>query len=102
MAKEEKSFAKKHWLGWAASIVTVFVAAITNNVYQAFRGPVEAQIAANQVNDSVTDFVLHQQMSYNNLVERGIGIAAFIMVMLFLLPTIIGAIKLIIGKNQED
>ena len=90
---DDRPFHIRHMFGWLLSIATIVSAAAADLFYRAFRAPLEAQVAARQANDSVTDFVLHQQMSYNDMVFTLIwGIAAVVIVLL-LIPTFIDLIK---------
>lgn len=88
-----KSFAAKHWLGWVMSVASLVLGLIVSKVYMVFRAPFEATVAVNQVNDSIADFVVHQQMTYNNLVGNVIFGVTAVLVVLFLVPTIRGLIR---------
>lgn len=95
MAKknDDRPFYKRHILGWAMSVGSIVSAAAADILYRAFSSPVEANVAARQVNDSMADFVLHQQMSYNHMVPTLIWGLATVAIMLFLLPTFIDLSK---------
>ena len=86
--KKIEPFYKRHILGWAMSAVTLAAAGTANAFYRAFRAPLEASIAARQVNDSAADLVLYQQMNHHNLVPNLIWALAVWIVILILIPTI--------------
>jgi len=89
----EKTFVRKHIVGWVLAVLTVMAGMLGDKMYSVYRGPVEAQIAAQQVQDSNTAFALHQA-AQNDLFPILIGGGTFVIVLLFLLPTIVHAIKL--------
>ena len=93
MSEKKTPFHKRHMIAWLMSAGAIVAAATADILYRAFRGPIEAQVATRQANDSMADFVLHQQMSYNDVVFTVIwGVAAVVIVVL-LIPTLIDLIK---------
>lgn len=90
----EKSFVRKHIVGWVAAIIAIMTGTLGSKIYAAYRGPVEAQIAAQQTTDSNTAWALHTA-AQNDLFPLLIGGGTFVIVLLFLLPTIVHAFKML-------
>lgn len=93
MSDTEKSFVRKHIVGWILSGITLVVGLIANGIYGAFRSPVEAGIAAQQATNSDSAWALHQATQSGLWPALIIGATALFMV-LFLIPTIKHAIQL--------
>lgn len=82
-------FFKRHWFGWLLSVLTAVSAMLGYDLYTAFRSQIEVRAATNQVNDSVLDFVLYQQIANNNLIDTLIVLVVGILVFMFLTPTFV-------------
>jgi large-conductance mechanosensitive channel len=87
-------FASKHIAGWLLAVLTVIGGFTVNSVYQNILTPLQAQAAAGQLDDSNTSWVLHQQMSYGDVIPNVIIGMTIVFTFLFLLPTIKHAIRL--------
>jgi hypothetical protein len=90
----EKSFVRKHIIGWVCAAVTTVAGVIGSKIYFVYRGPVESQIAAGQVADSNTAFALHQA-AQSDLFPTLIGMGALVIVFIFMLPTLLHLLKMI-------
>jgi putative exporter of polyketide antibiotics len=79
MSKEskKKGIVRRHIAGVTFTSIIAVLTALTYKVYVAFQAPLEARIAAKQVEDSMAYFALHQQMEAVPaiIVVVGIGIA---------------------------
>ena len=99
---KKKSFVRRHIVGWILSVLTFIVGITTSALYSVFQVPVEANIAAGQAQNSMTNWILIHQMQDHNLVLITIAVATLGFILLFLLPTIIEIIKASLsGKELE-
>jgi hypothetical protein len=92
---KEGSIIKKHIKGWITIIVILIMQAITTNLYELFRSPVEAQVAAKQAEDSIAWWGLYHSMAYGNLVPNIIMTIAIILIILILIPTLKDLYKIV-------
>jgi len=95
MAKKKKeSFVSQHFTGWVCAAVFGIIGLVVNNVYQGLIAQGQAYAAANQVDDSMASWMLHQQTSYGDVIPNLILAGTFLIVFFCLLPTIKHAIRL--------
>ena len=94
-----REFLQTHYLGIVLALVFGATGAVVNNIYQALMAQAQSYAAANQVNDSMADWMIHQQLSYGDLIPNLILLGTFLTVFLCLLPTIKHAIKLATTKD---
>jgi hypothetical protein len=93
------SFVKQHLTGWISAAVLGGAGLVANNVYQALIAQGQAYAAANQVDDSMASWMLHQQTSYGDVIPNLIMAGTFLIVFICLLPTIKHAIRLATTKD---
>ena len=94
MAKKKRSFISQHITGWCLAAVATIGGVIVNGVYETVMAPVQAGVAANQLEDSTAAWVLHYQTSFGHVIPNLIIAVTFITVIICLLPTIKHAYKM--------
>ncbi len=93
MAKKKKTFIQQHFAAWCWAALFGIIGVVINNIYQTILAPLQAEVAAGQVEDSMASWVLHQQTSYGDVIPNVIIAATAIIVAAFLVPTLIHAFK---------
>jgi len=90
----EKNFVSQHLTGWIMAGVALVTGLVVNGVYSALIAQGQAYAAANQVDDSMASWMLHQQASYGDVIPNLIIGGMVLVIFLCLLPTIKHAYKL--------
>jgi hypothetical protein len=83
---------KKHLVGIFMTIGAIITATVVQVMYSAYVPMIEAAAAANQANDSMTDFVLFRAVA-SSAPETVLWVLTSIIILLFLLPTIVDLLK---------
>jgi hypothetical protein len=89
----KKPFWKRHLFGWIMAVLTVIGGYIAPNIWAVYQGPIGAEIAVQQVQDSATAFAAHQAVNYGGLVPTVISVIAVLAFVAFLFPTIRDLVK---------
>jgi hypothetical protein len=93
------SFVQRHLLGLVGALGALIGGFLAMSLYNNFQGPVEARLAANQVNDSAVAFAVHEQMQAN-LVAWIVWSVVIIVALLFLVPAIKDAISILSAGKE--
>lgn len=94
-----KDFLLKHTTGIVLACFAGGGGIIVHNVYDAMIAQAQAYAAANQVEDSMASWMLHQQTSYGDVIPNMVIFGTLLVVTLCLLPTIKHAIKLMVKTD---
>jgi len=94
MAKKKQSFIASQIGRWVFGIIVLIAGLQLHNVYSATLAQWQTIAAANQLEDSMASWIIHQQMSYGELIPNIILVATLAIVILIILPTIKHAINL--------
>lgn len=91
--KREKTFIQQHLAAWCWAALFGTIGVVINSIYQTILAPLQAEVAAGQLDDSMASWVLHQQTSYGDVIPNVIIAGTVIITVAFLVPTLIHAFK---------
>lgn len=83
-----KMFRARNYIIFAIETLLIIGYGITIHTYNVFRGAFEASIAVNQVEDSVIQYSLIQQLINNDMAGTLITSVFFVMIVMVILPFI--------------
>lgn len=86
-------FWERHFREWILAGCLIIISTIANSIWKIYYGPIGANTAVRQVEDTATAFATHQAVNYGNIVPTIIIWGAVIGVILFLIPTIKDIVK---------
>ena len=92
-------FLSSHSTGLISAALLAVAGVVVDNVYEALLAQGQAYAAANQVEDSMASWMLHQQASYGDVIPNLIIAGTVILVTLCLLPTVRHLIRLSVNKD---